>query len=125
MKTAANNVISFPNCFNRGNLPTSCAEAESSSSLMKQFYVQEVVDFVVEMAYRQFSIAGFNFDFGDRAQQRECSLIAESVRGALLRHYGVKHPFQKLSQKIFAEEDDGALSIVDRLSIKLKDKSNE
>jgi len=79
------------------------------------------------MIFNQLDIAGFGFpDEQDSSPEilKDGAFIIESLRAVMCKHYGIYHPFQKLSEEVFYpdDEDPEALKIVDSLNIVLKEE---
>ena len=58
---------------------------------------------------------------------KDGAFLIEALRSIMCKHYGIYHPFQKLAQSVFIddEKEEGALRIVDELNVSLKDDSEE
>ena len=95
----SNNVIAFPKAFNgpRNEDELSPEEILKNVDMMKQFHI------------------------------KDGAFVIESLRSMMCKHYGIYHPFQKISENVFSpdEDDSGGLKIVDSLNITMKnDESN-
>ena len=58
---------------------------------------------------------------------RDGAFIVESLRSFMCKHYGIYHPFQKITDNVFEEDlsDEGNLKIVDSICLELKDEQSE
>lgn len=118
-----NNVITFPKEY-KG--PANLEKITENLDMMKQFHIQETIANIAPIIFTQLDIAGFSFNDDETAESaeslKEGAFIVESIRSLLCRHYGIYHPFQDLSDKVFNVEDieTPSLKIVDELQVKFK-----
>lgn len=125
----SNNVIAFPREY-KG--PVNLEQISENLDMMKHYHIQETISNIAPMIFTQLDIAGFSFDNIEDVESEESlkegAFIIESIRAALCKHYGMYHPFQELSEKVFVVDDiqTPSLKIVDSLEIKFhKNESNE
>lgn len=118
-----NNVISFPKEY-KG--PADLEQITENLEMMRHYHIQETISNIAPMLFNQLDIAGFSFDDDERAESEEAikegAFIIEAIRAVLCRHYGMYHPFQDLSDKVFTIDDIDipSLKIVDSLEIKFR-----
>lgn len=118
-----NNVIAFPKEY-KG--PADLEQITENLEMMKHYHIQETISNIAPMIFTQLDIAGFSFDDDSRAESEEAlkegAFIIEAIRAVLCRHYGMYHPFQDLSDKVFVIDDltIPSLKVVDSLDIKFR-----
>lgn len=118
-----NNVIAFPKEY-KG--PVGLEKITENLDMMKHYHIQETIANIAPMIFTQLDIAGFSFDDEYEAQSeqslKEGAFIIEGIRALLCRHYGMYHPFQDLSDKVFTVEDmEGpSLKVVDSLNVEFR-----
>jgi hypothetical protein len=118
-----NNVISFPKEY-KG--PADLVQITENLEMMRHYHIQETISNIAPMLFNQLDIAGFSFDDDERAESEEAikegAFIIEAIRAVLCRHYGMYHPFQDLSDKVFTIDDIDipSLKVVDSLEIKFR-----
>lgn len=118
-----NNVIAFPKEY-KG--PADLEQITENLEMMKHYHIQETISNIAPMIFTQLDIAGFSFDDESRAESEEAlkegAFIIEAIRAVLCRHYGMYHPFQDLSDKVFVIDDltIPSLKVVDSLDIKFR-----
>jgi hypothetical protein len=116
-----NNVISFPREY-KG--PADLEKITENLEMMKHFHIQETISYLAPMIFTQLDIAGFSFDDSESAESeqslKEGAFVVESLRALMCRYYGIYHPFQDISDKVFEVEDIEvpSLKIVDSIDIK-------
>lgn len=126
----SNNVIAFPKAFNgpRNEDELSPEEILKNVDMMKQFHIQETISQLAPMIFNQLEVAGFQLsDEDEELDIKDGAFVIESLRSMMCKHYGIYHPFQKISENVFSpdEDDSGGLKIVDSLNITMKnDESN-
>jgi hypothetical protein len=125
----SNNVVVFPREY-KG--PVSLEQITENLDMMKHYHIQETISNIAPMIFNQLDIAGFSFDSIEDLESedslKEGAFIIESIRAALCKHYGIYHPFQELSEKVFEIDDITvpSLKIVDSLELKFnKTEDNE
>ena len=123
-----NNVVTFPKLYSGPKEVVTPEEISRNIDMMKQFHIQETIINIAPMIFNQLDIAGFGFpDEQDSSPEilKDGAFIIESLRAVMCKHYGIYHPFQKLSEEIFYpdDEDPEALKIVDSLNIVLKEET--
>lgn len=123
----SNNVVTFPKLYAGPKEVIDPEEISRNIDMMKQFHIQETIINIAPMIFNQLDIAGFGFpDEQDSSPEvlKDGAFIIESLRAVMCKHYGIYHPFQKLSEEIFYpdDEDPEALKIVDSLNIVLKEE---
>lgn len=118
-----NNVIVFPKEY-KG--PADLEKITENLDMMKHYHIQETIANIAPMIFTQLDIAGFSFDdeYESQTEQslKEGAFILEGIRALLCRHYGIYHPFQDLSDKVFTVEDmdSPTLKVVDSLNIEFR-----
>jgi hypothetical protein len=122
----SNNVISFPreNKNPQTQKTKSIEEINHNLEQMNLYHIQESVVNIIPIIFTQLEIGGFNVeDLDEDVVIKEGAFLVEALRSIMCRHYGIYHPFQKLSEEIFeySGDKDEALKIVDELTIVLKE----
>ena len=121
MNKSSNNVVAFPKTKIPSNMPTTIEEIEDNMDMIRQIHIQETIETVMPILFDQLSIAGFQPEHEDD-DTKEAAFIVEAVRSLLCKVYSVSHPFQIISENIFAEREDGNLEIAENIKITISDK---
>jgi hypothetical protein len=129
-KMQTNNVIVFPKAKsrqtsdNRVNPVVTLKGAEESAEQVAHYHIQKSVSLIVPHLFNQLHIAGFTPDSDDDFVIKEGAFIVESIRSYMFAFYGLKHPFQKIVDRVFIEEEnDGkdVLTIAKNIMVTLGD----
>lgn len=117
------NVIQFPNSnFNiPGQVPDE-DEIQERTALMKHYHIQEVVQTMLPTLFGQLHLGGFDFEESD---EKDTAFIIESIRSVLCKKYGLYHPFQKISEQVFLNEETGVLSVAPNLKVNFTEEEAE
>ena len=124
----SNNVIAFPKSNKNIKKGVSVDEINFNVEQMHLYHVQETIANIIPLIFTQLEIAGFYQDDETIENEiRDSALFVESLRSMLFKHYGIYHPFQKVSEEVFEKEltKEGALKIVDQLIVDLKEEKEE
>lgn len=122
----ANNVVNFPKAYIGPKEKVSAEDITRNLDMMKQFHIQETIANLAPLIFNHLDVSGFALleEEAEEAQSiKDGAFVIEALRAIMCKHYGIYHPFQKLSEEIFyADEDEPeALRIVDSLNIVLKE----
>lgn len=114
------NVIQFPK--KNANNPEDIESIKSKMDMMKHYHIQETIATVAPMIFNQLEVAGFHLADDESTDLKDGALIIEALRSMMCKHYSIYHPFQQISENVFAEdkEEIGALRIADSLNLELK-----
>lgn len=117
-----NNVVSFPKQYSGPKENITKEDINKNLDMMKQFHIQETIVNIAPMIFNQLDISGFVFDEENSDNIKDGAFIIEALRSIMCKHYGIYHPFQKLSEQVFYpdEQEPDSLKIVEELNIKLK-----
>jgi hypothetical protein len=125
MDEANNNVLIFPSKFPM-NLPTeekvpikTLEDIKTNITLLHAIYINEVIETILPIISNQLTTAGFSI--GSEASLKDGALFVESFRAMLCKQYGIFHPFNKLANALFHEEE-GALRMVAKIDINFVEK---
>jgi hypothetical protein len=120
-----NNVLIFPSKF-PVNFPTeekvpikTLEDIRTNITLLHAVYINEVIETVLPIISNQLGAAGFTI--GSEASLKDGALFVESFRAMLCKQYGIYHPFHKLAEGLF-QEDEGALRMVAKIDINFVEK---
>ena len=120
MEKETGNVIQFPH---KGKFPLSEKQVSSNVNMVKYTHINETLGTIIPILFSNIEIAGFDvssdeddFDYN----VKDGSLIVESIRSILCKHYGLYHPFQDIADNIFKKENDGGYSIVDNITLEFQ-----
>lgn len=131
-RSGMENVVAFPRdkifreqtgTLTEEQLLLSEMEIHARITLMKTLHVQEVIEALMPIVFSQLSIGGF--DLSDETDIKDAAFITEAIRSVLCKHKGIEHPFQQLADKIFLDEDNGILSVVESININFKQQAEE
>lgn len=123
----SNNVVVFPKPYSGPKDSVTPEDISRNLDSMKQFHIQETLTNIIPMIFNQLDISGFSFadeDPDGETTLKDGAMIVEALRSFMSKYYDIYHPFQKLSENIFQEDDEepDSLNIVDELNIKLKEE---
>ena len=117
------NVIKFPRMSKRTQDASTLSEeaVKENLDILKHSHIQETISIVAPILFQNFSLAGFELvDEDDASSIKDSAFLIEAMRSMLFKHYGLEHPFQKISENVFKTEENGLLSITDTLELVLK-----
>ena len=126
--TKESNVIQFPNRGKPMQQAPSEEEITSNVSLMKLNHIQETLNTLVPMMFNNIELAGFQLiPEEDEIDENilDSALVVEALRSLLCKHYGMKHPFQKLASEIFLSNKEGGFTMAKTLIVDLDDFQEE
>jgi len=118
----SNNVILFPK-IRKTVAPVTKEDIEEVLEQNKQYHIQQTIDFLTPILFSHLNIAGFIPNESEFAI-KEGAFIVESIRSHMFTHYGLKHPFQKIVDKVFIKEegdDEGVFTIAKSIKAKLSE----
>lgn len=126
---SSNNVVTFPKPYSGPKEEVSIEDISKNLDMMKHFHIQETLTNIAPMIFNQLDISGFTLSDPDSEEFeniKDGALIIESLRSIMCKHYGMYHPFQKLSEEIFYpdDSDEDVLKIADSITIDLKNSEN-
>lgn len=126
--SSATNVISFPKNY-QGPVKDPEAfqeEIEQNLEIMKHYHISETINNLVPMIFTQLEIAGYDVigeddEMDDWKYNRDAIFIMEALKSFMCRHYGIYHPFQRISNAIFEidEKDPDIVRIAKSLNLEL------
>lgn len=123
-----NNIVIFPKSAPSRTVsphsPLSRKEIDEALEENKQYHIQETVSFLIPIIFSHLNISGFTPDSENEFAVKEGAFIVESIRSHMFSHYGLKHPFQKIVDKVFVKEEgdeDGVLTIAKNIKVNLND----
>jgi hypothetical protein len=109
-------IIQFPKQ-NKNNITVE--DVDSNIDDVKQYHIYEAVSAIVPSLLQQMALAGFDVTDDDSdVGIKDGAFLVEALKSMLCRHYGIYHPFQKVAESIFLDnnETDG-LEIAEKISI--------
>ena len=119
--TLSNNVVCFPKKYQNLQSPQSIEEVEDNMEMVRQFHIQETIETIMPKFFDQLSLAGFEPAEED-GDIKDGAFVIEALRSLLLKSYGINHPFQEISESIFEEDEDGMLTLSDKIKIVMTPK---
>lgn len=120
----ANNIILFPSNNNIINFPKSKTEVDDNLDATKQYHIQEAINLLIPIIFTHLKMAGFEPPEDENEfSMCEGAFIVEAIRSHMYSHYGLKHPFQKIVEKVFVPDPDeeGTLTVAKSIKVILKD----
>jgi hypothetical protein len=88
--------------------PLSVEEIDKKIQQNIHYHIQKTIGFLVPNLFNQMHVAGFTPDGEDDFTIKEGAFIVEAIRSYMFSFYEMKHPFQKIVDKVFIqEENDG------------------
>lgn len=121
----SNNVIVFPRENKNIKKMISIDEINHNVEQMNLYHIQETIISIVPIVFNQLEVAGFYAtDMEEEEAVRHGAFMVEAIRSFLCQHYGIYHPFQRITDCVFEpdETEDGSLKVVDRLEVDLKEE---
>ena len=118
--TKESNVIQFPNRGKPVHQAPSEEEITTNVSLMKLNHIQETLNTLVPMMFNNIELAGFQLiPEEDEIDENilDSALVVEALRSLLCKHYGMKHPFQKLAGELFLPAAGGGFKMTKALIV--------
>ena len=118
--TKESNVIQFPNRGKPVHQAPSEEEITTNVSLMKLNHIQETLNTLVPMMFNNIELAGFQLiPEEDEMDENilDSALVVEALRSLLCKHYGMKHPFQKLASELFLPDAGGGFKMTKALIV--------
>jgi len=115
-----NNIIQFPKTpKNTNNLTVETVKSNIDD--VKQFHINETISAIIPSMLQQMSLAGFDIaEEENDVTIKDGAFLVEAMKSMLCRHYNIFHPFQKIADSIFVDENnDGSLEMVNEISINL------
>jgi hypothetical protein len=122
------NVIQFPSRGKSAQAALSEKEISENVSFMKHNHINETLNTLVPMIFNNIELAGFHLiPDEDEVDEnlKDSALMVESLRSLLCKHYGMKHPFQKLAEEIFIPTSEGAFTLSKALIVDFEDFKEE
>ena len=123
------NVIPFPKNNKQNNVP-SIDEIVDRMNDVKNLHINETLETVIPMLFSYLETAGFAFADSEEGDEeitldpnlKDGAFVVEAVRSLLSKYYGLRHPFQQISENIFVEDliDEGTFRLVKNLNIEFK-----
>lgn len=120
----ANNIILFPNTnTNIITFPKSKEEVDENLDATKQYHIQETINLLIPSIFNQLKLSGFEPPDEEESSVKAGAFIVEAIRSLMYSHYGLKHPFQKIVEKVFVQDPDeeGTLTVAKTLKVTLKE----
>ena len=123
----SNNVILFPKENKNLKNIISIDEINHNVEQMYLYHIQETITNIIPIVFNKLEISGFLVEEEDDDNLKDGAFIVESLRSFMCKHYGIYHPFQKITDNVFEEDlsDEGNLKIVDSICLELKDEQSE
>ena len=98
-------------------------EPETDIALINHAYIHDVVETVLASMSLQLQQAGFKL--GANTSLKDGAFLIEALHSFLKQQVEMKHPFQKVAEAIFEEQEDGDLRLVDNLVLCFTEDDNE
>lgn len=125
--TKNTNIIPFPKQHTNPTVETNIEEIQQSVDMMKHYHIQESIATIAPIIFNQLDVAGFYLE-GEETEDdmKDGTMILESIRSLMCRHYGMYHPFQDISENIFTplENEDG-MKISESINLTFKKEEDK
>jgi hypothetical protein len=129
-KIEPTNIIVFPRDNPRVETILTPSDVTESLEELQNYHVNEILNELMAQLIERMDAAGFDAfggeaDDGAHADEvKSVALILESIRSVMLRKYGIHHPFQNLSRKLFVQdsENENCWRIADNIRMSLRSK---
>lgn len=125
------NVIQFPHR-SKNPIPKDDAEIQLNMNMIKHNHINETLATIVPLLFTNIELAGFDLGMTEDEDEEESddlnikdgALIVESIRSLLCKLHEMNHPFQKLSELLFLDDEEGGLIMADKIKIVLDKKGD-
>lgn len=101
------NIIQFPGTTRE--IPRDEKEIVQRVDNIKHLHIQEVLSTMVPIIFNQMATAGFDFvddeETGEVNNVKDGAFLVEALRSIMLKHYGIAHPMQILSENLFQHDE--------------------
>jgi hypothetical protein len=104
-KNANTNVLSFPKP-NMRMLPPKTPEAANRAIIdFQDCYINEALSMVIPVLFEHLMILGFSSD--EDGDDHRGNFVVEALRSFMMQKYDAEHPFQKMADHLFIQDDRG------------------
>jgi hypothetical protein len=117
------NVIQFPS---KRALPVeeiTQEEVMSNVDNIKYNHINETINAIVPMLFRNMELAGFEFELDESETDifvKDGSFLVESIRSMLCKFYEIEHPFQFIADNLFVRDGNGNFTLAKKLELDLE-----
>ena len=113
------NVVPFPGGRNPLSPPQTLEEVQKKTKIVKHIHIQNVLDAINDTLLQQIVAAGFDIKVDEEDFDKDVAFLMESLRSLLCKASDVYHPFQKLADNTFNEEE-GLLAVAESIHVNFK-----
>jgi hypothetical protein len=105
-KNANNNVLCFPKPNIRMVPPQNPGAASSAIIDFQDNYINEALGMVIPVLFEHLMILGFSSD--EDGDDHRGNFVVEALRSFMMQKYDAVHPFQKMADNLFIQDECGA-----------------
>lgn len=123
MAKFSNNIVHFPIKIKPQSFPTqpkNVEEVEDNIDMIKHFHIQETIEAIIPFLFDRLTLAGFELNDENESDIKYGAFVCEAIRSLLLNKYDIEHTFQIFADKLFVEDKDGYISMVENANIIIK-----
>lgn len=102
------NVVQFPGA-KRNTPPQNIEEVKSNLDAVRQVHIEEAMSLIATVLFDNMAVAGFTFDAEGNENIKDVALLLEALRSLLSKYHNIDHPFQLLSEELFALQKNGTV----------------
>lgn len=102
------NVVQFPGA-KRNTPPQNIEEVQSNLDAVRQIHIEEAMSLIATVLFDNMQVAGFAFSPEDNESIKDVALLLEALRSLLSKYHHIDHPFQLLSEELFALQKNGTV----------------
>jgi len=101
-----NNVVGFPKANMRMVPPNNNVTASMALADFQDAYINESLSMVIPILFEHLMLLGFSSD--ENGDDHRGNFVVEALRSFMLQKYETVHPFQKLADNLFVQDECGA-----------------
>ena len=102
------NVVLFPGNKNGGKItpPKSLEEVASNIHVQQLSDIENLIEFIHDNILLTLSVNNIKLENDKILYAKDVGLLSEALRSLIRKYYGIDHPYQYLSEKIFRISSD-------------------
>jgi hypothetical protein len=105
MEKNANNILGFPKPNMRMLPPHNIETASAALTDFQDAYINEALSMVIPILFEHLMLLGFSSD--EDGDDTRGNFVVEALRSFMLVKYESYHPFQKLADNLFVQDECG------------------
>lgn len=101
-----NNIVGFPKANLRMVPPHDNETASAALADFQDAYVNECLSMVIPILFEHLMLLGFSSD--ENGDDHRGNFVVEALRSFMMTKYCTHHPFQKLAENLFIQDECGS-----------------